>query len=357
MSASQHLCWLSQFRVVEGVVRLFGVSQTGVALSRDASSLTETLGSEPQPRAWFEQRFEPGDLAELERKGVIVPLAPPIPDTARAGTVVFEPHPDDAALSCVGAALRACRCGEVPAVITVFSSHTVADFEWQDRLSWDDAIYTAERGRERLLAAAVIGARSEALGLADARARGRKLSPRTSTAFRAVERRIVDELAQRFTAILDRLQPHTILAPAAIGWHVDHRLVLAAALEAAAVHDHADLHLFEDYPYAANDRADCWTRLHALSTLLPLRARHVILDELFELRVRAAWVHRSQFPASCLRLLHLKLHEFARATAMQARLTGLDPTCTERPVERLWCVDTGTADRSELLRRAAQTVA
>jgi len=134
--------------------------------------------------------------------------------------VFVSPHPDDAVFSAGGAIALAARAGRRVAVVTVFSVGDGAEA----RLAEDDA------------ALARLGARAIRLGLVETPASGG-----VQRLFDAPDPRRVDEVRAALAPFLDGAR---VVAPLAIGGHVDHRAVFAACA------DLPNARFFEDQPYA-----------------------------------------------------------------------------------------------------------
>jgi LmbE family N-acetylglucosaminyl deacetylase len=142
-------------------------------------------------------------------------------------TVVLSPHLDDAVISC----WHVLEGDDDVTVVNVFTGlPEPGTLGWWDSLT--GAADSAERVRERLREDA------EALGKAGAR---------------SVELDLLDAQYRRNggpPALAEPLSEHvreaaTVYAPAALGWHPDHKLVRAAALE-----QRPDTRLYADVPHA-----------------------------------------------------------------------------------------------------------
>jgi LmbE family N-acetylglucosaminyl deacetylase len=173
----------------------------------------------------------------------------------RLDLVVLSPHLDDAALSCGGVLHRCAREGGRALVATVFAGDAPpppSPFAREVEASWalGDGVMAKrraedERALERL---GVVGAHWSLLdAMYRTDARGAALYPD----LRAIRATVRDppELA---ADIADRLRElpsaHRVLAPLAVGGHVDHQLTRRAAEEVFGA-DPA-LRYYEDYPYA-----------------------------------------------------------------------------------------------------------
>jgi len=144
--------------------------------------------------------------------------------------VVMSPHLDDAVLS-LGAWIAAqIRSGEEVKVATVFSEGGAGH---------------ARRRREDEAALEALGASAIHLGYLDAPFRSGFYTTfaRITSGWREEEDRLIEEVRDSIHAI----KPAQLVCPLAVGGHVDHRVVHAASLAAAAPDD---LLFYEDLPYA-----------------------------------------------------------------------------------------------------------
>jgi LmbE family N-acetylglucosaminyl deacetylase len=149
--------------------------------------------------------------------------------------LVLSPHLDDAVLSCSGYMQRMQAEGARVVIASVFTEG-------------DPRLYQTRR-REDRCAAALLGASVRHLGFLDAPYRSAKHRDFCGIAFGrardyAPTRRAV---ACEIASLFDRLRPQLVIAPMAVGNHVDHRIVRDAALAAV---DSARLRFYEDRPYA-----------------------------------------------------------------------------------------------------------
>lgn len=205
-----------------------------------------------------------------------------------ADLLVLSPHFDDAALSCGGLIARTTARGGRVIVATVMAAvprHLLNRHVQAAKA----CAYVSTRSQEDEAAMRILGA-SRALGpFADCIYRlsttGTRFAYEPDTVLGgsyAGEPGLVDDVA----AWLTRFRATRVLAPAAVGGHVDHVLVRDAALAAFPSVD-----LYEDYPYAATRTAEIpqegW-RVEALCERLDT-------DDLAA-KVRAISAYASQLP-------------------------------------------------------------
>lgn len=159
---------------------------------------------------------------------------------------VISPHSDDAALS-IGGLLWRLREETQLTLLTVFSRSAWAAPFSQFAGAGEKAV-SKERIAEDTRYAAAIKAKLGLLGFADSSLRGYDaISERSSTLRPCLGSH---DVATALNARLSALNPQVVVAPAAIGDHVDHILVSAAArlwCETTGV----ALLLYQDLPYAA----------------------------------------------------------------------------------------------------------
>jgi LmbE family N-acetylglucosaminyl deacetylase len=147
--------------------------------------------------------------------------------------VYLSPHLDDAVLSCAGSLVAERRRGRRALVATLFTE--------------GDAGYAARR-EEDARALELLGADGLWAGLRDA--------PFRSARYRSFSGIVLDrdpldaaveEKADAWLArVLERAAPRRLLAPLAVGGHVDHRLAYAVAARATG----PERWFYEDRPYA-----------------------------------------------------------------------------------------------------------
>jgi len=213
--------------------------------------------------------------------------------------LVLSPHLDDAALSCPTYLQRTPDAY----VATVFTEG-------------DDAHYRRRRSEDRK-ALRELGARPIHLGFLDAPYRSPKYRDFCGIVFgRAREYRgTVRALAEAIEELDSRLHPRVILAPLAIGNHIDHRVVRDAAL---AVVSSDRLLFYEDRPYAFVPKS--WK--HYFAARYVRRYRGTATDR----RIMKAWESVPPFPHSLRRasLLEARPAEIARTLlALSAYRTQL----------------------------------
>jgi LmbE family N-acetylglucosaminyl deacetylase len=185
--------------------------------------------------------------------------------------VVFvSPHLDDVALSCAGTVRNHVTRGETALVVTVFAGPLASD----ERVHEDDA------------SMAVLGAEAVRLSFADAIAR--VAHPRE------IWRDVVDlplesAVTEALAALWDARGRPAVVAPLAVGGHVDHRICHRAAR--ALARRGARVAFYEDYPYAA--RAGL-VEARLAEPDAPRSSRVVAADA--AVRIAAVRCYRSQVP-------------------------------------------------------------
>ena len=194
--------------------------------------------------------------------------------------LLLSPHLDDVAFSCGGAASALCRRGWRVVVATVFTA-SVADPDGfaltcqLDKGLPPGADYMAIRRGEDEAACRALGPGVEPrwLGLAEAPHRGYE-SPAALFADARDDDPAGDDAARLIGALVGELAPDLVLAPRAVGGHVDHRQVVAAALGLGGLGDrlawYLDLPYAERFPGAPGDPRPPGGRVEAAIPLGPL---------------------------------------------------------------------------------------
>ncbi|WP_327325231.1 PIG-L family deacetylase [Streptomyces sp. NBC_01210] len=209
------------------------------------------------------------------------------PFTVVTRLVVLSPHLDDTALSCGAATAAAASAGTDVVSVTVFDgepqgqlSAAAREFHHACGLG-DDAM--SHRRAEDDAALARLGVVPVRLGLAEALYRrdaagdprypggqdifGPGFGPGCGTAADdpggdaaapdpyGLEPDVVAEVARRLTSLPAVREAELLLAPLAVGGHVDHRITAAAARQLDR-----PLLWYEDIPYALFDRCRGWQK-------------------------------------------------------------------------------------------------
>lgn len=175
--------------------------------------------------------------------------------------LVISPHLDDAALSVGGLIEAAVARGTRVVIATTFTADSpppgkISPFAIELHGIWKlgDNPY-AHRRAEDVVAVGLLGAELRHGGLHDALYRaddaGAFLYPTRRSIFaRPVPGdRIGDKLAGLLARWIDELAPDLVLAPLAVGRHIDH-VVVTNALQRLAASMPIEVALYEDIPYA-----------------------------------------------------------------------------------------------------------
>jgi LmbE family N-acetylglucosaminyl deacetylase len=183
-------------------------------------------------------------------------------DIAPFNHLVLSPHLDDAALSIGGTIARFTSAGEPTLVLTITAGSPPpgaipSAFAASLHRAWGlgAAEVVALRRREDEAAMTLLGASALRLDLLDAiyRLPGSYDSEAALTGEPAAHDRLEIELAAQLARILAASPGALVLAPLAVGVHVDHRLVHRAAIDLAR-RGH-DVAFYEDFPYASKPAA------------------------------------------------------------------------------------------------------
>jgi LmbE family N-acetylglucosaminyl deacetylase len=182
--------------------------------------------------------------------------APAPADAARRlDLLVLSPHLDDAALSCGGSIHRCTRAGGRALVVTLFAGdvpRAPSAFAREVEALWglDNEVMAARRAEDER-AMAILGAELRHWDLIDALYRTAPGGEPLYENLKALRAEVRDpgDLSQRLETGLRELPGAArVLAPLAVGGHVDHQLARQAA--ESVLGDAPELRFYEDYPYA-----------------------------------------------------------------------------------------------------------
>jgi LmbE family N-acetylglucosaminyl deacetylase len=176
--------------------------------------------------------------------------------------IYFQPHFDDAALSCGGSIALQVATGQQVLLVTVFGgipstgdtlSPFAAQVQQQMGLGVDGADAVRRRRAEDTAATEILGVSVLWLDYVDAIYRGSPaFYPDEESLFGPVnvgDLRLDEDLAGVFMNIFERAPLAAIYAPLGIGHHVDHQLCCSAADRLAQ--RRLNVKFYEDFPYVA----------------------------------------------------------------------------------------------------------
>ncbi|MEU7725115.1 PIG-L family deacetylase [Streptomyces sp. NPDC040724] len=251
-------------------------------------------------------------------------------------TLLVSPHPDDVAYSCGGLLAAVGR----PAHATLLTVFTRSAWALPRRLRRAGArVISAQRRQEELRYCRMRGlAEYWPLGFADASLRGYDDVAEVSSPLEADGMR--DAVEEAVADAVGRSDADTVLAPAAVGGHIDHLLVHGAVHGAAR--EGALVLFYEDLPYAGQHEAAAVERtLRDERRLVPFAG--VDISGVVEQKVRGMYVYGSQTDDECVReaLHHARRTATAApgstvAGAAPGARPGPGPGRTASHVERLW---------------------
>lgn len=173
--------------------------------------------------------------------------------------IYLSPHLDDAVWSCGGQIAQQTQAGHRVLVLTVFAGDPPPELPQPESLRAfqlaGQPLTVAARRAEDWAALELLGAEARHLDMLDAIYRR---NPRTGQSLYPHQDALFDLLAQadaalveEVTALLREFEPlsgATVVAPLAVGHHVDHQLTRRAAEQWGA--PGGRLLYYEDYPYA-----------------------------------------------------------------------------------------------------------
>lgn len=255
-----------------------------------------------------------------------------MPAVASASRIVLSPHLDDAALSLGGSIARWSAAGERILVVTVAAGSPsplalMSSFAESLHRAWGvgSTDVVALRRREDEAAMAILGAEAERLERLDAvyRLPQRYDGDAALLGEPALEDRLGVELASDLAPILAASPRAGILAPLAVGGHVDHRVVHRVAV--ALARRGREVRFYEDFPYAARPFA---VEDRRAAIALELEPVSVDIAATIERKVDAVLAYASQIDA-----LFGGVEPARAAIVDYARVTG-----SGGHAERIWRV-------------------
>jgi LmbE family N-acetylglucosaminyl deacetylase len=251
-------------------------------------------------------------------------------DAAAVTHVVLSPHLDDAALSIGGLIARLTAAGAPIRVVTIAAgsppssaipSPLAESFHRAWGLPSTDAV--ASRRREDDAAMAILGAEAVRLGQLDAVYRRPDRYDTEAALFGepAGDDRLEIEVIAALGSILAASPRALVLAPLAVGGHVDHRLVHRAARDLAS--QGREVAFYEDLPYATKPGSVAQRRAAIGAALAP---ETFDIAATIDRKIEAIFAYTSQLDAL------FGGRDQARAVLTSyARSVGGDA-----PAERIW---------------------
>jgi LmbE family N-acetylglucosaminyl deacetylase len=180
--------------------------------------------------------------------------------------IYFQPHFDDAALSCGGSIVLQVATGQHVLLVTVFGgippegmplSPFARVLQQRTGLNPDAAEATRQRRQEELAAAEVLGADILFLDNLEALYRGSPPYYQSEEALfglvNPADLALDEQLARVFLDIHERAPLAALYAPLGVGHHVDHQLCCSAADRLAQ--RRLNVKFYEDFPYVTRQGA------------------------------------------------------------------------------------------------------
>lgn len=219
--------------------------------------------------------------------------------------VYFQPHFDDAALSCGGTIALQAATSQKVLVVTVFggippASTPLSPFARQIQqrmgLGGDASEAVSKRREEDAAAAAILGADTLWLDYLDAIYRGSPTLYQTEESLfggvNAADLNLDEQLAGVFQNIQERAPVAAIYAPLGVGHHVDHQLCCSAADRMAQ--RKLNVKFYEDFPYVAQQPGALAARQTDLG--IPMEPELVEVSGLTSRKLEAIQAYASQVP-------------------------------------------------------------
>ena len=190
--------------------------------------------------------------------------------------LALSPHLDDAAFSCGGTLATLAASGWQVVMATVFTGSVAGPAGFALACQLDKGLdasvdYMRLRRAEDAAAAERLGVALRHLPFREAPHRGYGSAPELFAEIRADDA-IVAELAPSFAALIAETAPDLILAPQAIGGHVDHLQLVAAFRQIAPA---GPVLWWRDFPYTVRHAVP---KAPLADTFAALPVREVALD-------------------------------------------------------------------------------
>jgi len=249
-----------------------------------------------------------------------------------ARALILQPHYDDAALSCGGAAAKIAQLGQAD-ILTVFASELapgmVGDFAAWKHERWrieDPDQLVAARREEDAQAAAVLGCRLRWLGFPDAIYRGENYGSDLELfgLMHPDEQVLVEHLALEVRGLPEWSPDATVLVPLGIGMHVDHQLVFETGRILAQ--NGVRVLAYEDAPYVIHTPLGLEERLAQVGDALEAPIL-VPISDVLETKIEAIGCYASQVPV---------IFRFTADYAAAVRGFAVERGGALGPAERFW---------------------
>ncbi len=254
--------------------------------------------------------------------------------------LALSPHLDDAAFSCGGTLALLARAGWRVVVATLFTASVPDPTGFALACQLDKGLgpqvdYMALRRREDEAACAALGAEPRWLPFREAPHRGYGSAAELFGEVRADDG-IGPALSEAIAGLLTELRPTLVLAPQAIGGHVDHVQVVRALGDVAA-----PLAWWRDFPYVAREARPAEPFVERMSAL-PEHA--VALDH------DALQAKRS----ACLAYASQLGFQFGGPEGLDARLAAAESVELFRSTDTVMPLSSGVILRSDLEGRVSK---
>ena len=230
---------------------------------------------------------------------------------------LIAPHPDDVAYSIGGLAADLARHSALE-LVTVFSRSAWAGP--RELRHAGPAAITAARRKEDLAFCRRVGMRLHALNFTDSSLSGYDDEEERLAACEDDPR--TEKVTAALSHLLTRMAPDMVLAPAAVGGHVDHRIVHDVIRRMAV--GTWRLAFYEDLPYASEFPLGLLTAALEADGLRPLRT--VSIDRTFDAKLAGIWDYKSQTEQETVEAV----------TRHAKRLAATLPFPAPSHVERIW---------------------
>lgn len=257
--------------------------------------------------------------------------------------LVFQPHCDDIALSCGG---TLCNWQDNKNVqlksLNCFSQYSNDFFAWKDSISLNDKEYSSLRLNEDRSACEYLGAEHSCLDQDIEDASKRKSILCNPHVLLKKDKRIALVLKEKIDLIIQHKKADTFLIPAAIGWHVDHRIIHDVVLSLIKEKNiNVNIYLYEDYPYSDTNRFVYWSRMEELFSQLQLTPLYTDITDYIDDKAVLINFYKSQFMEKNLsgfNNIRETIKLLAKSTAIEGRLQKHELSDSQMLSERIWQV-------------------
>ena len=141
-------------------------------------------------------------------------------------------------------------------------------------------------------------------------------------------------IRKKITNMIKQIKPDMILAPMAIGAHIDHVFVRNAVISIANKIN-SQIYFYEDYPYADNERFFYIDAVMQIKKCLPIASTYWDISNSMQDKCEMAMIYLSQHQYLLDEIMD-KLQRFATAVRLEGQYTKSLSIEERGYYERLW---------------------